>query len=179
MVSHFLAKGQRVLVAAQTPQALREVRTQLPDEIKDLVVASLGGGKSDNDDLQKAINALVNANENRTELTDGFENFEDENLKKIRELHAERASTIREIINIRAQETNLVEVDGIRGSFAHLTMVYLDRRSEFDWLKEISSPEAKALTFNSSDADYICQVLEKIWKSECKLNSKIGLPKKN
>jgi Rad3-related DNA helicase len=78
MVSHFLAKGQRVLVAAQTPQALREVRSQLPEEIRELAVASLGGGKADNDDLQKAVNALVAAHEDRTELIDGFEKFEKE-----------------------------------------------------------------------------------------------------
>ena len=52
----------------------------------------MGGGKADNDDLQKAVNALVAAHEDRTELIDGFEKFEKEELASIDALHAERAA---------------------------------------------------------------------------------------
>ena len=179
MVSHFLAKGQRVLVAAQTPQALREVRSQLPDEIRDLAVASLGGGKADNDDLQKAVNALVAAHENRSELSDGFDKFEKEQLKEIGSLHAERASKIRAIIDIRAQETTNIEIEGLKGSPAHLALVHLDQRASFSWLSEISDSEAKAPNFDSADAEYIGGELKRIWQSPIQVTSITKLPEKS
>jgi len=176
MISHFLAKGQRVLVAAQTPQALREVRSQLPDEIKDLAVASLGSSKSDNDDLQKAVNALVDAYENRHDLYDNFEKYEREINVKIEKLHEERASTIRSIIDLRSQETEQIEVEGVSGSRAHLAWVHLQQRHEFSWLKEISDESLKAPEFSSEQSDHLATSLRRIWESPIRVNSKIELP---
>ena len=176
MISHFLAKGQRVLVAAQTPQALREVRSQLPDEIKDLAVASLGSTKSDNDDLQRAINALVDAHENRSELSDGFEKFEADIKEKIEALHAERAETIRSIIDLRGAETENLDVEGLSGSRAHLAWVHLDQRSEYAWLSEISDESARSPMFTAIDADYLIQELRRIWQSPLKVTSNTKLP---
>lgn len=178
MISHFLAKGQRVLVAAQTPQALREVRSQLPDEIKDLAVASLGSTKSDNDDLQRAVNALVDAHENRSELSDGFEKFEGEIKEKIESLHSERAQTIRSIIDLRSAETETLEVEGLSGSKAHLAWVHLDQRSEYSWLAEVSDDNAKAVMMTALDSDQLAQELRNIWQSPLKVQSSAKLPKK-
>ncbi len=176
MVSHFLAKGQRVLVAAQTPQALREVRSQLPDEIRELAVASLGGSKTDNDDLQKAVNALVAAHENRSELSDGFEKFEKEQLAAIDSLSTERASKIRAIIDIRAQETTTIDVEGLKGSPAHLALVHLEQRTQFSWLSDNSDPEAKAPKFDASDAELIGGSFKRIWQSPIQVSSTTKLP---
>lgn len=178
MVSHFLAKGQRVLVAAQTPQALREVRSQLPEEIRELAVASLGGGKEDNDDLQKAVNALVSAHEDRAELVDGFEKFELEELGQIEALHKERAKNVREIIDLRSQETVVIEIEGIKGSPGHLALVHLDQREEFSWLAEISDSNAEAPNFTAVDAEYITTQLRNIWKSQFKVELSAKLPSK-
>ena len=176
MVSHFLAKGQRVLVAAQTPQALREVRSQLPDEIRDLAVASLGGGKTDNDDLQKAVNALVAAHEDRSELVDGFEKFEKDELLAITDLHAERAGKIRAIIDLRQQETTSIEVEGLTGSPGHLALVHLDQREEFSWLADISNPSAAAPIYSATDAEFIGAELRRIWQSQLDVLSTMKLP---
>jgi len=177
MMSHFLAKGQRVLVAAQTPQALREVRSQLPDEIKNLAVPSLGSTKSDNDDLQKAVNSLVDKYENRAELIDGFEKFEVDIKDKIQSLHSERAETIRSIIDLRGAETEKLDVEGLTGTRGHLAWVHLDQRSEYSWLSDISDNSAKAPMFTAIDADFLSQELRRIWQSPLKVVSNTKLPK--
>jgi hypothetical protein len=177
MISHFLAKGQRVLVAAQTPQALREVRSQLPDEIKDLAVASLGSTKSDNDDRQKAVNALMDAYGRRSELSDDFEKFEKEIRERIEALHSERAATIRSIIDLRGAETEVLEIEGQSGSRAHLSWVHLEQRAEYSWLAEISDENSKAPMFSAIDADLLGQDLRKIWQSPLKVTSNTKLPK--
>ena len=176
MISHFLAKGQRVLVAAQTPQALREVRSQLPDEIKDLAVASLGSSKSDNDDLQKAVNALVDAYENRHELYDNFDKYESDLNAKIEKLHSERALTIRSIIDLRSQETEQLNIEGLTGSRAHLAWVHLQQRHEFDWLKSVSDENLKAPEFEAAQADSIATDLRRIWESAIRVPTTLKLP---
>lgn len=176
MISHFLAKGQRVLVAAQTPQALREVRSQLPDEIKDLAVASLGSTKSDNDDLQRAVNSLVDAYENRSELSDGFEKFELGIKEKIEGLHSERALTIRSIIDLRGAETETLDVEGLTGSRAHLAWIHLDQRTEFAWLNDLSDQDIKAPMFTAVDGDYLMQEIRRIWQSPLHVLSGTKLP---
>lgn len=165
MVSHFLAKGQRVLVAAQTAQALKEVRTQLPDEIKDLAVANLGSTKADNDDLQKAVNALVEKYEDRHALTTNFEEYQLEIIEKIDKLHRERAEAIREIVDLRSQEAEALEVEGIKGSRAHLAWVYLDRRNEYSWLSEISDDDSPGIEFSNEDLEKLIENLRLIWSA--------------
>lgn len=176
MISHFLAKGQRVLVAAQTPQALREVRSQLPDEIKDLAVASLGSSKSDNDDLQKAVNALVDAYENRHDLYDNFEKYESDLDARIEKLHSERAVAIRSIIDLRSQETEQLNVEGLIGSRAHLAWVHLQQRHEFDWLKNLSDENLRAPEFEATHADSISTDLRRIWASAIRVQTTLNLP---
>ena len=179
MVSHFLAKGQRVLVVAETSQALREVRTQLPDEIRDLAVSSLGGGKTDNDDLQKAVNALVEAHENRSELTEGFEDFQQASLKSIEALHAERALTLRKIIDLRSQEALKVEIEGFEGSPAHLAQIYLEQRVKFSWLNDISDPAISPPNFSVVEAQILIEKLNLVWRSPVKIDSRVPLPLKS
>ena len=176
MMSHFLAKGQRVLVVAETSQALREVRTQLPEEIRDLAVSSLGGGKTDNDDLQKAVNALVEAHENRSELTDGFEHFEQTSLKSIEDLHAERALTLRKIIDLRSQEALKVEIEGFEGSPAHLAQIYLEQRTKYSWLMDISDPAIVPPNLSVADAQTLIEKLILVWRSPVKINSTVQFP---
>jgi len=176
MVSHFLAKGQRVLVAAQTPQALREVRSQLPDEIKDLAVASLSSTKNDNDDLQKSVNALVDRYENRFDLYDNFEKFEKDIVERIEKNHEERASSIRAIIDLRSAETETIKFDGVTSSKAELAWQHLSQRQEFSWLEEISDPKCKAPEYDSSHAGIIATALNSIWTSTPRVSLNYKLP---
>lgn len=178
MISHFLAKGQRVLVAAQTPQALQEVRSQLPDEIKDLAVANLGSTKNDNDDLQKAVNALVERYENRFDLYDNFEKYEKDIVERIEKNHEERASSIRAIIDLRSAETETIEFDGVTSSKAELAWQHLSQRETFAWLEEISDPKSKAPDLDSSHAGAISTALNDIWNSNLRVPLKYRLPAK-
>jgi hypothetical protein len=176
MVSHFLAKGQRVLVAAQTPQALREVRSQLPEEIRDLAVASLGGGKVDNDDLQKAVNSLVFAHENRSELEDGFADFEKKTILEIKSLHKKRSELIRQIIDLRLQEAKQMQVDGISGTPSHLALVHLEQREKYAWVKNVSNLDSRTPNFTANDAESLALGLSKVWKHELQIDVNASLP---
>ena len=58
LLAHLLAQGKRVLVTAHTDQALREVRSKLPDAIKPLAVAVVGSAHSDMADLKVAVERI-------------------------------------------------------------------------------------------------------------------------
>ena len=59
LLSHLLAQGKRVLVAAHTDRALKEVRDKLPPAIKPLSVAVVGSSRSDMSDLKVAVEHIA------------------------------------------------------------------------------------------------------------------------
>ena len=55
LISHFLAKGKRILVTSETPRALEVLRNKLPPEIEELCVVWLGSGPDSQKALEKSV----------------------------------------------------------------------------------------------------------------------------
>jgi very-short-patch-repair endonuclease len=179
MLTHFLSKGERVLVTAATSQALREVSSQIPKEMRDLVVSNLGKGKSSGDDLQKAVNSLQAANENRSELTYGFDDFEKSSLAELGNLHRKRSATFRQIIDIRSLEVGEIELEGVVGTPAHHAYSYLSQSKRLGWFDEISDNNANGVPFDSGDAQNLKDNLRAIWGDSTRIASDPKLPDKS
>ena len=58
LVSALLARRQRVLVTSQKDQALRVLRTKIPQELRNLCVLLVGGSKDAAVELEKGLDAL-------------------------------------------------------------------------------------------------------------------------
>lgn len=179
MLTHFLSKGERVLVTAATSQALREVSGQIPKEMRDLVVSNLGKGRSSGDDLQKAVNSLQSANENRSELTYGFDDFEKHLLTELSNLHRKKSETFRQIIDIRSLEVGEIELEGVIGTPAHHAYSYLSQSKRLEWFDEISDNNAKGIPFDSEDAQNLKDNLRAIWGDGIRVTSDPKLPDKS
>ena len=179
MVTHFLSRGERVLVTAATSQALREVSNQIPHEMRDLVVSNLGGRSSAGDDLQKAVNALQNANENRSDLSDQFEEFEDVALKKIEDLHRQRADVFRQIIDVRSLEVGEIELEGVLATPAHHAFSYVNQLEKLGWLDEVSNPQAPGITFSAQDAEQLKLDLRNVWNKSSDVSIASKMPSMN
>lgn len=102
LVSHLLAKGKRVLITAESEQALREVRLKLPEEIRELSVAVLGSGQDEMSLLTKSVNRL---NQEATEFDETRNHAEQEGL--LNRVHALR----REMAALRARAVEVVEYE--------------------------------------------------------------------
>ena len=176
MVTHFLSKGERVLVTAATSQALKEVSSQIPANLRDLVVSNLGKGKSSGDDLQKAVNSLQSANENRSILSDGFEEFEKSTLGGLDSLHRQRMETFREIVDIRALEVGEIELEGVSGTPAHHAYSYLAQSERLRWFQEISDSKATGVLFTPPDAENLKNSLQLIWENSVRVPAEPKLP---
>lgn len=58
LVSHFLAEGKKVLITSQKENPLRVLKNKIPEDIRDLCVPVLGGGKDSILEIEKSINTI-------------------------------------------------------------------------------------------------------------------------
>ena len=58
LVSHFLAEGKKVLITSQKENPLRVLKNKIPEDIRDLCVPVLGGGKESILEIEKSINTI-------------------------------------------------------------------------------------------------------------------------
>lgn len=58
LVSHFLAEGKKVLITSQKENPLRVLKNKIPEDIRDLCVPVLGGGKDSIIEIEKSINTI-------------------------------------------------------------------------------------------------------------------------
>jgi very-short-patch-repair endonuclease len=100
LVSHLLAQGLRILITAETEQALREVRDKLPDDVRDLSVAVIGSGQSEMSNLSQAVNRI---NQHTLDFDDRTNAAEQQQL-------IERISLLRQqIAGLRTRAVDVIE----------------------------------------------------------------------
>lgn len=58
LISHLLAQGKRILVTAEKEQALSVLQNKLPENIRDLAVASIGTSVADTDGLRLSVQRM-------------------------------------------------------------------------------------------------------------------------
>lgn len=58
IVSHFLAQGKKVLITSETENPLRVLKDKIPEEIQDLCISVLGGGRDALSDIQQSVKSI-------------------------------------------------------------------------------------------------------------------------
>ncbi|MFC5260918.1 AAA domain-containing protein [Kribbella qitaiheensis] len=134
LLSHLLAQGKRVLVAAHTDRALKEVRDKLPAAIKPLSVAVVGTSRSDMSDLKLAVERIAStaADHDADEAVRAIEQA----VLSIDELRRQRAETHRQLIEAREQEVGTHQHGGYDGTLAAIAQKYQSQAEEFRWLAQ-------------------------------------------
>ena len=140
LISHFLSKGQRILVTSQTVRALKVLKDKLPDEIKPLCVEILGRD-------QKSFQALKESFEI---INSKYQSWGEENhLKKIDELETRddelkgKLVTIKSrLLEIQKSETKKYEklFDFWTGTSAVIARSVREEEEEFKWIKGFFNP---------------------------------------
>nr|WP_246401650.1 AAA domain-containing protein [Jiangella mangrovi] len=147
LLSHLLAQGKRVLVAAHTDRALKEVRDKLPTAIKPLSVAVVGNSRSDMSDLKFAVEKIAAVASEHDPLV--ARKTMDASLTKIDDLRRKRAATHRQLIDARAHEVVDHEFGIYSGSLAAIAQRYQAEAEDYGWLTdlvEVSSDDTPPLT---------------------------------
>ncbi len=149
LISHLLAQGKRVLVTAQTDQALKEVRGKLPADVRDLSVSVVGTGQQEMSDLKVAVRKLSQAAseyspEEAKERTARA-------LTAIEDLKQRKARTARELLEVREAETLRLSHAGYEGTLAEIAEQHAGQAERLGWLADITelSPAAPGAMNNA------------------------------
>ncbi|HEY1177574.1 MAG TPA: AAA domain-containing protein [Phytomonospora sp.] len=140
LISHLLARGERVLVTAHTDRALKEVRDKLPAAIKPLSVAVVGTSREDMSDLKVAVERIAAASAEHDE-TAAAETIE-ACLAAIDRLGADRAELHRRLVDAREDEVRVHEFRGERGTLAQLAVRHRESSARHSWLSEYAEVDA-------------------------------------
>lgn len=138
LISHLLAQGKRVLVTAQTDRALKELRGQLPEEIRDLSVSIVGSGRDDLADLRVAVRVL---SERAGDYDDSSVATATEDVTlKIADVRKRKATVARSLLEGRERETHQYERSEMTGTLAQIASKHHANEEAFGWLEPMCRP---------------------------------------
>jgi very-short-patch-repair endonuclease len=136
LIAHYLAAGKRVLVTAQTGQALQVLRDKLPKDLQTLCVSLLGATSASDKDLQRSVKGILS----KRQEVDNPRWYEREAAKlevKLVQSEAQLASLERSLRDARAAETEVLEpVSGVRGTRAAIARRLRDERARLGWIQD-------------------------------------------
>ena len=136
LISHYLASGQRVLVTAQSAQALQVLRDKMPDELQDLCVCLLGNSRESDKDLQRSVKGILARRQNLEETDYDSEVSRLDSVLK--QAETELVSMDRTLADARAGETVVLEpIDGYRGTKAAIARQLNHERPERGWMADV------------------------------------------
>lgn len=147
LISHYLAKGQRVLVTAQTAQALQVLRDKLPMELQQLCVNMLGESGRNDKELQRSVDAILarwlsfDPGEQDHEIA----RLEDDLVRSETALVAHE----RLLRQARAAETETLEpIVGYRGTKSAIARQIRDERPRLGWIKDPLAQDTRCPTYS-------------------------------
>ncbi len=133
LISHFLAKGKRILVTSETPRALEVLRSKLPREIEKLCVVWLGSGPDSQEALRKSVGGITQrkANWNASKELNLIDQY-------VRRLDAERKEQAKLRHDLRAcREADIYQYSSVFGRYSgtlqQIAMKINQERDQFQW----------------------------------------------
>ncbi|MDY0040027.1 MAG: AAA domain-containing protein, partial [Desulforhabdus sp.] len=150
LICHLLATGQRTLITAKTPRALKVLEGLVPDELCPLCINLLGSGLEERRSLESSVGGILRKNENWNEDRAKHERMNlEESLRKLRE---EKANVTRRQRDIRESETHSQSIaEGTyRGTAARIAEAVNRDRADYEWFTD-SVPLDKSFQLSTND----------------------------
>ena len=141
LICHLLATGQRTLITAKTPRALRVLEGLVPDELRSLCINLLGSGLEEQRSLESSVGGILRKNEEWNEYDAEQERTGlEEQLRKLRE---DKANVSRRLRDIRESETHSQSVaEGTyKGTAARIAEAVTRDRSDYEWFTDSAALE--------------------------------------
>lgn len=132
LLSHLLAQGKRVLVAAHTDRALEEVRGKLPEQVRTLAVSVIGNSRAEMADLKVAVETIArkSVEHDREEAAHLIERAETE----IETLRLRRIELAEQLVRSREKETVRLEYRGYAGTLAQIAQRLQQEETLHGWI---------------------------------------------
>ncbi len=160
LISHLLAKGQRILITAKSPRALKVLERLIPKDLLSLCVCLLGVGSEERKSMESSINGILNKLENWNEsLVRQHIKQSEETLKQLR---MEQVQVNSKIKNIRESETrqHCIVKDLYVGTAARIAELVNAQKEQFEWFKD-EVQYGQPCPISSNDLFFIIEGLRK------------------
>jgi very-short-patch-repair endonuclease len=150
LICHLLATGQRTLITAKTPRALKVLEGLVPEELRPLCINLLGDGIEERKSLESSVGGILRKNEEWSEDRAKRERAELE--ERLRTLREEKARVDRRLRDIRESEIYPRSIaDGAyQGTAARIAEAVNRDRPRYEWFAD-SVPKDEPCQ-NSADA---------------------------
>ena len=134
LICHLLAKGQRVLVTAQTPRALEVLHNHLPEKIQPLCISLLGSGSKEQNELAKSVRGILEKEWNETNVDSEVTTL----MEKLQQVRTDKAGTHFKLRSIRESETYEQSIlnGAYRGTAAKISQQLNHESAEYGWLTD-------------------------------------------
>ena len=135
LICHLLATGQRVLVTAETAQALRVVKDKLPDELQALCVSLLGQGGDAFSELNRSVQGITTKQASYTQGTSDHRISEAED--ELEDMRRRLARTDSELRSLRTDETEPLSIANgtYSGTASKIAQRVARERTQYGWLR--------------------------------------------
>jgi very-short-patch-repair endonuclease len=135
LISHYLATGQRVLVTAQTAQALEVLRDKMPQELRQLCVSLLGDSRGSDKELRRSVETILGRHQDFRPNQHARQIGELET--KLTAAETRLTSLERTLHQARAAETHAVApVPGYEGTRAAIARRLSAEREALGWIAD-------------------------------------------
>ena len=131
LICHLLAKGQRILITAKTPRALKVLNKLLPEEIQPLCIHLLGEGREEKQSLEHSVSGILHKHDewNGDLAKEALERLENELYK----LRKEGAEIEKRLLSIREAETHIHTIGSYKGTAAQIAQAINQDQEKFNW----------------------------------------------
>jgi len=149
LICHLLATGQRTLITAKTPRALKVLEGLIPPELRPLCINLLGSGSEERRSLESSVGGILRKNEEWKEERAKREQTELE--ERLRHLREEQAKINRQLRDIRESETHTRSIAGgtYRGTAARIAEAVNRDKPQYEWFTDkVTGDEACHVSSN-------------------------------
>lgn len=159
LICHLLAKGDRVLVTAQTDRALLELKDKLPSDIAELCVSVAGRNRSDQAEMKATIDGLNRrASEYRNEDSEKRLLERASRLDQIRRRKSEITSLL---LAAREQETQTQAIAGREGTPSQIAERHAADAERFSWLLDFDPSDREDPPLDRDETAELLDLLAK------------------
>ena len=154
LICHFLATGERVLITAETPQALRVIKDKIPEDLKPLCISLLGQGGDAFAELNMAVEGIARRQQ-------GFVGGDDERIAEveadIENARRHLAELDSELSTLRADETCKFSIaDGTYiGTASAIARRVASERERYGWLSLPADSDERPPLSNADMIDWL------------------------
>ena len=156
LITHLLAKGERLLVTAHSPRALQVLHGLLPKSIRSLGLMTLGSDREEREHLERNIEDILKYKDNWRE--ERAQQRIRELESQILDLEKEKAGLERRLREYREAETYSHTLPGgYTGTRAQNAKRLEEEKGRYGWFPELLR-DGMAFPLSPDEVEFLCQI---------------------